>query len=51
MIIKEVKLELTKEEIESPETIEIRFTVAQQGVEVGSEEDESVTYTITYPKS
>lgn len=51
MIIKEVKLELTEEEIGSSEDIEIRFTVSQQGVEVGSNEDASVTYTITYPKS
>jgi hypothetical protein len=42
-IVKEVKVVLTKEEIESPNPIQIILTVKD-------EEGESVSYTITYPK-
>ena len=47
MITKEVKLVLTKEEINSPEDIEIKFHVQS---ETDPNNEEGVTYTITYPK-
>ena len=42
-ILKEVEVILTKEEIESPNPIQIVLTISD-------EEGESVSYTITYPK-
>lgn len=43
MITKEVTVTLTKEEVDSPEPIEIKLNVTDDSGEV-------VTYTITYPK-
>jgi hypothetical protein len=47
MIHKEVKLILTEEEINSPETIVIKFHVCS---EIDPNNEDGVTYTITYPK-
>jgi hypothetical protein len=46
-IIKEVRLILTEEEINSPDTIEIKLHVSS---ETDPQNEEGVTYTITYPK-
>jgi hypothetical protein len=45
-IIKEVEVVLTKEEIDSPRDIQILIHVMSEDLE----NEESVTYTITYPK-
>lgn len=51
-IIKHVELVLTQEEINSPEPIEIQFTVREKDfVKTNDDDIESVTYTIKYPKS
>jgi hypothetical protein len=47
-IIKEVKLVLTEEEINSPDDIEIKFHVHSES---DPKNEEGVTYTISYPKS
>jgi hypothetical protein len=47
MITKEVKLVLTEAEINSPEDVQINFHVHS---EIDPENEEGVTYTITYPK-
>lgn len=45
MIVKEISIPLTEEEINSSEDVEIHLTVFSV-----SEPEDSVTYTITYPK-
>ena len=47
MIRKELKIVLTKEEIESPEDIEMLVHVMSED---DPDNEEGVTYTITYPK-
>lgn len=47
-ITKEIHLSLTKEEIDSPKDIEIKFHVHE---EEDPENREGVTYTIKYPKT
>lgn len=44
MIVKEVTVQLTQAEIDSPEDIEMKIHL------LGPGEGEGVTYTITYPK-
>ncbi len=47
MIIKEVTIVLTEEEINSPEEIQMKFHVHSEDDPTN---EEGVTYTITYPK-
>lgn len=47
-IVKEVTLVLTNEEIESPNDIEIKFSVHSED---DPNNEEGVTYTITLPKN
>ena len=47
MINKEITLVLTQAEIDSPEEIQINFHVHS---ETDPDNEEGVTYTITYPK-
>jgi hypothetical protein len=48
MITKEISLVLTQAEIASPEDIQIKFHVHS---ETDPDNEEGVTYTITYPKT
>lgn len=46
MILKKVIVELTQEEITSPEDIQIELVVQEK-----ENPEENITYTISYPKS
>lgn len=48
MITKEITLVLTQSEIDSPENIEIKFSIHNEN---DPNNEEGVTYTITYPKN